>query len=468
MEDRRHTTALRASRSRTMALTAIGLGTIFLGAASVPTEAYEAYHPELGVLTFAFVAIRQTYGSWPLVIPALLYTAVAMVVRVYLLGDSAQLATAIVLAHLFASTICAVVFVVLSRRHTNRPGGFFLALLPAAAVATLLPALLFVWATVDVKGGLGAYIGASLTWAAAGFIGVLLFAPVGLFLVNPWAAATESQGSHPARHGIIALTCSVGLALLVGTDVGTFLWGGWMLLAPLLYASLLAGPRWVAGCISLIALVFAYRYDSGGNHPVWVNVLASQVALVTTGVALPLVALAVNAQQRYFQRAQAALKLAKRDALTGVWNRHALDAVLEQHRTAALASRTHCAVIYLDIDQFKPLNDEYGHAAGDAVLRDFGVRLQANVRDSDDVIRLGGDEFLVVLDGVKTDADVEVVITAINSALTIPFRVTYQQDVTVTASSGYALQQKGEAASDVVARADQMLYGNKASRAQHI
>ena len=88
--------------------------------------------------------------------------------------------------------------------------------------------------------------------------------------------------------------------------------------------------------------------------------------------------------------------LALRDALTGLANRRLLDELL----TAALARTSRsgdCLVVsYLDLDEFKAVNDEYGHAAGDAVLKEVGRRLLASVREADIVARIGGDEFVVV------------------------------------------------------------------------
>jgi len=88
--------------------------------------------------------------------------------------------------------------------------------------------------------------------------------------------------------------------------------------------------------------------------------------------------------------------LALRDALTGLANRRLLDELL----TAALArtsrSGTCLVVSYLDLDGFKAINDDYGHAAGDAVLEEVARRLRATVRETDIIARIGGDEFVVV------------------------------------------------------------------------
>ncbi len=90
-------------------------------------------------------------------------------------------------------------------------------------------------------------------------------------------------------------------------------------------------------------------------------------------------------------------ELADRDALAPVFNRRAF--LRELHRTMSEVERykTPAAVIYIDLDGFKSVNDEYGHSAGDAVLRHVGLLLADSVRESDVVGRLGGDEFGIIL-----------------------------------------------------------------------
>jgi diguanylate cyclase (GGDEF)-like protein len=89
--------------------------------------------------------------------------------------------------------------------------------------------------------------------------------------------------------------------------------------------------------------------------------------------------------------------LAHHDALTGLPNRTALESYLPRAQQRSQANSSCLALFYLDLDGFKPINDQFGHAAGDQLLREVAIRLRGCLREGDLVARLGGDEFLMVL-----------------------------------------------------------------------
>jgi diguanylate cyclase (GGDEF)-like protein len=101
-----------------------------------------------------------------------------------------------------------------------------------------------------------------------------------------------------------------------------------------------------------------------------------------------------------------AVEAAKHDPLTGLANRAQGYAFAEAIFARARRSGTQAAVMVIDLDRFKPINDTYGHEAGDAVLQEVARRLKASLRGEDVVARLGGDEFLAVLSGVRDTTDV--------------------------------------------------------------
>ncbi len=95
--------------------------------------------------------------------------------------------------------------------------------------------------------------------------------------------------------------------------------------------------------------------------------------------------------------------MAYHDALTGLPNRRLLEQRMDEALAATRQARNHGALLLLDLDNFKPLNDEYGHGAGDLLLQEVAQRLRTSLRSSDTVARLGGDEFVILLSHLDQD-----------------------------------------------------------------
>jgi diguanylate cyclase (GGDEF)-like protein/PAS domain S-box-containing protein len=114
------------------------------------------------------------------------------------------------------------------------------------------------------------------------------------------------------------------------------------------------------------------------------------------------VSLRRKAEQQLIENQQRLDKMAHHDQLTGLPNRHYLTAFLPQAIEEAKAASSMLGVVFLDLDRFKHINDTRGHETGDKLLQEVASRLKACVRDSDVVIRMGGDEFVVVLRNVKS------------------------------------------------------------------
>jgi two-component system, sensor histidine kinase LadS len=112
-----------------------------------------------------------------------------------------------------------------------------------------------------------------------------------------------------------------------------------------------------------------------------------------------------DANARLRESQQALHHLAYHDNLTGLANRALMDDRIAQAIERARRNLSMVAVLLVDLDRFKPINDSYGHATGDEVLKSIATRLKDCVRGSDTVARIGGDEFVVVLDTLRsTDA----------------------------------------------------------------
>ena len=152
--------------------------------------------------------------------------------------------------------------------------------------------------------------------------------------------------------------------------------------------------------------------------------------------------------------------LADRDGLSGLLNHRGFMRALEQVSAYAERYAVAAAVIYLDLDGFKAINDRYGHGAGDAVLRHVGRVLQGAVRSSDHVGRLGGDEFAVILAQASTE---EAHSKAQGLAQTLADTPCLYEGVrhTITASAGVHCFRGAIQPERALAAADQAMYAQK-------
>lgn len=136
--------------------------------------------------------------------------------------------------------------------------------------------------------------------------------------------------------------------------------------------------------------------------------------------------------------------IAQYDPLTGLANRSLLQDRIKRALIRAKRHKQFMALLFLDLDGFKLINDSLGHEVGDELLKKVAQRLEACVRQSDTIARLGGDEFTVLLEDVSHDTDVAIVANKILSKLSKPFLLG-NNEVYVTTSIGIALSEGGEA-----------------------
>ena len=151
-----------------------------------------------------------------------------------------------------------------------------------------------------------------------------------------------------------------------------------------------------------------------------------------------------------------------RDVLTGLPNRRALMASLPDALHRSARSRKPCALLFLDLDGFKAVNDHHGHEQGDELLRQFGGRLAAALRKTDTAARLGGDEFVVILEGLSDAADACGKAAGLLPLLGAPYALA-RASVTVGASIGVALHMPDDSHDTErwIARADSAMYAAK-------
>ncbi len=210
--------------------------------------------------------------------------------------------------------------------------------------------------------------------------------------------------------------------------------------------------------ISIVAATPAFeaRLDSSG---------ADATAVVVAGLAV-LVALLVVVRDRLGRRAAtAAVRMAEaedragRDALTGLLNRVGLDRSIE---LLGLDPPRPLAVLFIDLDGLKRVNDTLGHDAGDVLIRTAAARLRVSVRDGDLVARQGGDEFVVVAPGIGSGADADRLAAAVLDAFSVPVPG-LGPDTSVDASIGVALATSVATVGGAIAVADVAMYDAKTS-----
>ena len=158
---------------------------------------------------------------------------------------------------------------------------------------------------------------------------------------------------------------------------------------------------------------------------------------------------------------QRAHDLSTRDALTNLVNRRALIQHLEHAVAVSDRNGIGFALLFLDLDKFKPINDNHGHEVGDELLRQVSARLAASVRVADIVARLGGDEFVVLIEGRAASANAARVARKIEMACALPFEIDGRR-LKTAASIGIALYpQDGANAQQLMKHADTAMYHAK-------
>lgn len=155
------------------------------------------------------------------------------------------------------------------------------------------------------------------------------------------------------------------------------------------------------------------------------------------------------------------------DPLTDTLSRRGFERELKRSLAYVKRYGASAALIYVDLDAFKPVNDRHGHAAGDAVLRAVAAALLRSVRASDVVARLGGDEFAVLLWNVNGKAAAAKAVALERAVYATPVQWG-ASTLVVGASAGVVLLGALDAPADVLARADAAMYARKAERRERL
>lgn len=168
-----------------------------------------------------------------------------------------------------------------------------------------------------------------------------------------------------------------------------------------------------------------------------------------------------SAERKLLQHNEILHDVAYMDALTQVPNRLSLNSLMQDAMLAARERSYLLAVCFLDLDGFKEVNDRYGHECGDKLLIAVARRMKKVIRESDSVVRLAGDEFVLLVGGIQHEENLDSSISRILSAVSSSFMID-GENITVSASIGVSVYPTdGSLANDLVVQADSAMYQAK-------
>lgn len=206
---------------------------------------------------------------------------------------------------------------------------------------------------------------------------------------------------------------------------------------------------------------FEVRLRKLSGQAIWV-VVASRLLVGVEEEPLGTLWIVTDISERK-ERERMSFHLTERDPLTGLPNRSLLFDRIMQDIGRAHRYNLHVALLFIDLDRFKPVNDEFGHAAGDKVLKEVAQRLNSRVRRMDTVARLGGDEFVVVLSDLASPSEVAPIAEALVDLLKEPF-LAGGRECRVGASVGIAVfPEDGWSGVELLEKADAAMYAAKQS-----
>lgn len=312
--------------------------------------------------------------------------------------------------------------------------------------------------------------GLILKWWMADTLGIVLITP----LVLVWR--------HPPRfwleiRRLVEVLTFFSLSFLVGQTVflnwfheslGSIARGYWLFLFVVWGAARL-GPQSVV-LVLVMAMLQALTGAARGVGFFATDIAQTQLLNFWFYMAiLAIVGMGLASAVTAFIQAELTVRnLALHDALTGLANRRMLAELLHQALTLAKRQGYSMALIFHDLDNFKPVNDRFGHKAGDLLLQAVARRVQECVRESDTVARLGGDEFVILLPSIEEKNDVLLVAEKIHHALLRPF-VIDGHTINISTSMGIAIYpDHSDSEESLLADADNAMYFAKTNGRNNI
>lgn len=203
------------------------------------------------------------------------------------------------------------------------------------------------------------------------------------------------------------------------------------------------------------------RIKHKNGHWIWSELLAKPVFDASESYShMVIIIRDIDLQKKYEAKLEL---LAFRDPLTNLPNRRYFQESLEQALIDFRVKEKHFAVMLLDVDEFKQINDQWGHETGDAIIQEFGRRLETTVFESDVVARLGGDEFIILLANIDSVNCALTVIEKIRNIMKKTWTIE-GMSLSVSTSIGLAMPHPEATVSSMLKEADQAMYKEKRAR----
>jgi len=328
------------------------------------------------------------------------------------------------------------------------------------------------WVVLSVFGALALVNVFRERWMSAVFdAGV-----VALLLLTLWRNA---RGQSTQAIQLMVLSLALGLAALMFAGQGLYDEAPMAYPTLVVLAAMLGARRLTRALVLflLASLVLVFVLDQNGilpsiqDSPPWIRLAELALILLVTWMLVQMISNDLTQAIAQLESEKRALlvsrqeieRLVHSDALTGLPNRLLGRDRLEQLLVQRVEDGRIVAVVFLDLDNFKTINDSLGHAAGDALLLQVAVKLRSVLRDTDTVARISGDEFVILLGNLKSEHGIATVITKLTRVFREAFNVN-GMDVLVTASMGITVSPRdGEDVDRLLKNADLAMYDAKES-----
>lgn len=276
-------------------------------------------------------------------------------------------------------------------------------------------------------------------------IGLMLAAEQFLFYLQYTYVSPDIRMRIVVRSIAVAIVAALSAALLFRQSN-----------LALRYPALVAGWTFAGfGALQLSWIGASFLWPPGPDrlHPAAVQAFYSCINfLLGMSACLSVIWLAACAQRRDLHL------MATTDGLSGLMNRRAFDETLRQEMRSYERRQEPVAVLLIDLDHFKRINDEFGHAMGDQVIRRVSKLLSANTRSADEVARYGGEEFVMLLRGQGLDQAESI---AERLRKQIEAMAGLPEPIRVTVSIGVAMRRPEDSAASLLKRSDEALYASK-------